>query len=49
MLDVYFVLSTIIRDFANRLNTNPFKLIEEIKVLIQIEEPDKEKNDEPAD
>ena len=42
VLDVYFVLATVIRDFANRLNTNPFSLLEELKVLIQIEEPEKE-------
>lgn len=42
VLDVYFVLATIIRDFADRLNTKPFKLLEELKVLIQIEEPEKE-------
>lgn len=42
VLDVYFVLATVIRDFANRLDTDPFKLLEELKVFIQIEEPKKE-------
>lgn len=36
--DVYFLLSAVIRDFADRLDTDPFKMIEELKVLIQIVE-----------
>lgn len=44
--DVYVVLATIMRDFANRLNMNPLNMLEEIKVMVQFIEPEKEEEDE---
>lgn len=42
VFDVYVVLATIMRDFANRLNMNPLNMLEEIKVMVQFIEPEKE-------